>query len=168
MDLAARRPSWEPAEPTDWQPPADSEALADWEPPADSEALADWESSADWEHAELGGDGAWFASGELADDLVPGPALAGFAADAWAAGLARLNDDELIGMLRAARRLASWAAAMELAAAGDLWRRRWDDERAGGIGAAYHADDEIAAALTLPAGRQTTCSAWLSRSTACH
>jgi len=149
MDLAARRPSWEPAEPTDWQPPADSEALADWEPPADSEALADWESSADWEHAELGGDGAWFASGELADDLVPGPALAGFAADAWAAGLARLNDDELIGMLRAARRLASWAAAMELAAAGDLWRRRWDDERAGGIGAAYHADDEIAAALTL-------------------
>src|SRR5579859_7847278 len=137
MDLAARRPSWEPAEPTDWQPPADSEALADWE------------SSADWEHAELGGDGAWFASGELADDLVPGPALAGFAADAWAAGLARLNDDELIGMLRTARRLASWAAAMELAAAGDLWRRRWDDERAGGIGAAYHADDEIAAALTL-------------------
>ena len=51
--------------------------------------------------------------------------------------------------MRAARRLASWSAATELAAAGDLWRRRWTEEQAGNAGAARHTDDEIAAALTL-------------------
>jgi hypothetical protein len=85
----------------------------------------------------------------VADDLPPGPALAGFAADAWAAGLRRLSDDELTGMMRAARRLASWAAAMELAAIGDLWRRRVADEQAGDTDATCYAGDEIAAALTL-------------------
>src|SRR5262249_44974229 len=78
-----------------------------------------------------------------------GRALAGFAADAWAAGLGRLSDDELIGVMRAARRLASWAAAMELAAIGDLWRRRVAEDDAGDTGAVCHANDEIAAALTL-------------------
>jgi hypothetical protein len=70
-------------------------------------------------------------------------------ADAGAIGLGWLTDDELIGLMRAARRLASWSAAMELSAAGDLWRRRWAEEQAGNTGAARHADDEIAAALTL-------------------
>ena len=56
------------------------------------------------------GDGVGFAAGGVADDLVRGPVLAGFAADAWTAGLGRLSDDELIGVLRASRRLASWAA----------------------------------------------------------
>ena len=51
--------------------------------------------------------------------------------------------------MRAARRLASWAAAMELAAIGDLWRRRVAEEEIGDTGAASHANDEIAAALTL-------------------
>ena len=96
-----------------------------------------------------GGDAGWFAAGGAADGLPPGPVLAGFAADAWAIGLGRLTDDELIGMMRAARRLASWATAMELAAVGDLWRRRWAEEQAGNTGAACHAGDEIAAALTL-------------------
>jgi hypothetical protein len=72
-----------------------------------------------------------------------------FASDAWAAGLDRLTDDELIGVMRAARRLSSWAAAMELACVADLWRRRTAEEDAGDTGAARHADDEIAAALTL-------------------
>src|SRR5215472_6677602 len=94
-------------------------------------------------------DGGWFATGGVADGLLPGPRLAGFMADAGAIGLSRLTDDELIGLMRAARRLASWSAAMELAAAGDLWRRRWAEEQAGNTGAARHADDEIAAALTL-------------------
>ncbi|HEV3291592.1 MAG TPA: HNH endonuclease signature motif containing protein, partial [Streptosporangiaceae bacterium] len=44
-----------------------------------------------------------------------------------AAGLGRLTDDELIGVLRAARRLASWSAAMELAAVADLAARRGAD-----------------------------------------
>ena len=93
--------------------------------------------------------GGWFAAGGVADDLIPGPRLAQFMADAGAIGLGRLTDDELIGLMRAARRLASWSAAMELAAAGDLWRRRWAEEQAGNSGAARHTDDEIAAALTL-------------------
>jgi hypothetical protein len=95
------------------------------------------------------GDGGGFAAGGVADDLPPGQVLAGLAGDLWEAGLDRLSDDELIGVLRAARRLASWAAAMELAAVGDLWRRRVAEEDAGDTGAASHADAEIAAALTL-------------------
>src|SRR5215831_1401910 len=95
------------------------------------------------------GDGRGFAAGGVTDDLPPGPVLAGFADDAWTAGLGRLSDDELIGVLRASRRLASWAAAMELACVADLWRRRTIEEDAGDTGAAGHAGDEIAAALAL-------------------
>jgi Domain of unknown function (DUF222) len=101
------------------------------------------------------GDGGGFAAGGLADHLPPGPVLAGLAGDRWQAGLGRLSDDELIGILRAARRLASWATAMELAAAGDLWRRRTAEEDAGDAGAALYADAEIATALTLT-GRAAT------------
>ena len=75
-------------------------------------------------------DGCGFAAGGAADELPPSPALAGLACDAWAAGLDRLSDDELIGVLRAARRLASWSAALELAAVTDLATRR-DAEAAG-------------------------------------
>jgi hypothetical protein len=100
-----------------------------------------------WDRAR--GNGAGFASGGVADDLPPGPTLAGLAGDAWDQGLERLSDDELIGVLRAARRLASWASAMELSAAGDLWRRRTDEEAAGDTGAGELTGDEIAAALTL-------------------
>ena len=95
------------------------------------------------------GDGGGFAAGGVADDLPPGPVLAGFAAGAWTTGLGRLSDDELIGVLRASRRIASWAAAMELDCVADLWRRRTAEEDAGDTGAAGHAGDEIAAALTL-------------------
>ncbi len=95
------------------------------------------------------GDGAGFASGGVVDDLPPGPTLAGLAADVCTAGLGRLSDDELIGLLRAARRLSSWSASVELAATGDLMRRRLAQEAAGQAGRAEHADAEIAAALTL-------------------
>ncbi len=95
------------------------------------------------------GDGGGFAAGGMADDLPPGPVLAGLTADRHAAGLGRLTDDELIGVLRAARRLASWSASLELAAVSDLMRRRIDQEAAGQAGMAEHADAEIAAALTL-------------------
>src|SRR5262249_45877039 len=98
------------------------------------------------------GDGAGFAAGGMADHLPPGPALAGLTGDAHAAGLGRLTDDELIGVLRAARRLGSWSASLELSAVGDLMRRRVDQEAAGQSGAAEHADAEIATALTLPGG----------------
>jgi hypothetical protein len=150
---SAEAPDWDTADLVDWE-------SADWDPaePAnwDPAELADWEL-ADPEGEPLDsapgtrtrGDGGWFATGGVADDLLPGPRLAGFMADAGAIGLSRLTDDELIGLMRAARRLASWTAAMELAAAGDLWRRRWAEEQTGNTGAARHADDEIAAALTL-------------------
>jgi hypothetical protein len=100
-----------------------------------------------WDRAT--GNGGGFAAGGIADHLPPGHVLAGLAADKWAAGLDRLSDDELIGVLRAARRLASWAAAMELDAVTDLWRRRTAEQEAGDTGAAVHADSELAAALTL-------------------
>ena len=168
---------WDPAE-ADWDPAEldgwDRAELDGWEP-GDPEAeppeLAMPEPEASGPEAErrgagcagrgsrealkagtragTGGDGGWFAAGGVADELLPGPRLAGFMADAGAIGLGRLTDDELIGVMRAARRLASWSAAMELAAAGDLWRRRSIEEQAGSTGAARHADDEIAAALTL-------------------
>src|SRR5215831_2335339 len=68
------------------------------------------------------GEGRGFAAGGVADELAPGPVLAGLADDV-AAGLGRCSDDELIGVLRAGRRLASWSASLELSAAGDGDRR---------------------------------------------
>src|SRR6516225_8317443 len=117
------------------------------EPAAGDTTLPEVFKAGRWDRSR--GDGAGFAAGGVTDDLPPGPVLAGFADDAWTAGLGRLSDDELIGVLRASRRLASWAAAMELACVGDLWRRRTAEEDAGDAGAAGHAGDEIAAALTL-------------------
>src|SRR5579862_5786048 len=71
-----------------------------------------------------GGGGAGFSGGGPADRLAPGPVLAGLAARAWDDGLGRLDDDELVGVLLAARRLCSWQAAVELEAVAELDRRR--------------------------------------------
>ena len=96
------------------------------------------------------GDGCGFAGGGVADELPPGPVLAGLAGDAWDAGLDRIGDDELIGVLRAARRLASWSAALELAAVTELAARREAEAAAAGACVpGEHIGDEIAAALTL-------------------
>ena len=97
-----------------------------------------------------GGSGRGFAAGGLLDVMAPGPVLAGFADDAWADGLDRLTDDELIGVICAWRRLASWSAAGEFAAVSALARRR-AAESGGDAGRrlAEHVDSEIAAALTL-------------------
>ena len=138
-DLATGLPDWERVEQTDW---AERRGLGRAEG-ASQEAL----KAGPWGQAH--GDGGWFGTGGVADDLLPGPRLAEFMADAGAIGLGRLTDDELIGVMRAARRLASWSASMELAAAGDLWRRRWAEAQDGDTHAALHTDDEIAAALTL-------------------
>src|SRR6516162_4471270 len=157
-DLALDWPEQADADLADWEP-EDAE-LADWDPEDREDPASECAEAADreaggrevlkagyWDRAR--GDGDGFAAGGVADHLPPGPALAGLAAGAWAAGLDRISDDELVGVMRAARRLASWAAAMELAAIGDLWRRRVAEEEAGDTGAACHANDEIAAALTL-------------------
>jgi hypothetical protein len=99
------------------------------------------------DRARVGATG--FAAGGGADLLSPGAALACLAEDARAAGLSRLTDDELAGVIRAGRRLSSWAGALELAAVSDLMRRREQQEAAGHPHAAEHADAEIAALLTL-------------------
>ena len=91
-----------------------------------------------------------FAAGGPLDLMEPGPALAGAAADAAGGGLAVLDDDHLVGVLCAARRLESWAASIRLRAVADLTARRdaaaaaSNDRRQ-----ADHVGDEVAAALTL-------------------
>lgn len=93
---------------------------------------------------------AEFAMGGLLDGLVPGPVLAGFAENALADGLGTLSDDALVGVLQAWRRLASWAAAGEIAAVAELDRRRTAEVAAGADPhLAEHVGDEIAASLTL-------------------
>ena len=92
---------------------------------------------------------AGFASGAQADSLAPGPRLAALADEAWQAGLSGLGDDELTGLLRAARRLASRAAALELAVVADLAGRRRASPDRDGPDPGEHVDTEVAAALTL-------------------
>ena len=77
----------------------------------------------------------------------PGPGLAHRLADMHAAGL---SEYELIEALRAAHRMAAWAASVELAVIADLDRRRMAQARArsGSVQrAAEFVVDEIAAAL---------------------
>jgi hypothetical protein len=100
------------------------------------------------------GDGPGFADGGVLDVLAAGLPLAGFAADAQDS-LGQVTDDELVGVLRAWRRVASWAAASELAAVAELARRRPADgspPAAPGrlpLKVSEFVPDEVAAALTL-------------------
>ena len=120
------------------------DSVAAQSPPAAPEAIA-----AGFLHRD-GGRGRGFAAGGLLDVMEPGAVLAGFADDAWADGLDRLTDDELVGVLCAWRRLASWSAAGEIAAVSTLARRRAAESAgAGQQRLADHVDGEIAAALTL-------------------
>jgi Domain of unknown function (DUF222) len=107
-----------------------------------------------WPRDRSGG-GCGFADGGELDVLGPGVPLAGFADDAHAR-LAVLTDDELVGVLRAWRRQASWAQARELAAVAELARRRPADgtppAAASGAFPAKLSEftaDEVAMALTL-------------------
>jgi hypothetical protein len=91
-----------------------------------------------------------FAAGGHADTMPPGPVLARLAEDIWADGLAALNDDELIGVMSAARRLAARYAALEFAAVAELDRRRTAAvPDAADPRAAAHTSEELAAALVL-------------------
>lgn len=94
--------------------------------------------------------GGGFDAGGVADQLPPGLVLAALAHDAWQAGMRRLNDDELVGLALAWRRLHSWATAGELAAIAELDRRRTREaEIVGDPGVADHLGDELAMAMTL-------------------
>ncbi len=126
-------------------PVADAWLAARQPSPGGREALA-----AGFTHSDCMPGARGFAAGGPLDTMEPGPVLAGFAADTTGDGLSGLSDDELIGYLGGARRLASWSASMELAAVSQLAARRAADARAAGDWRQHdHVADEIAVALTL-------------------
>jgi hypothetical protein len=92
---------------------------------------------------------AGFAQGGTADTMAPGPLL-GTVLHAITgedgSGLAALADDQLIGVISAARRLESRAAWTQLAAIGELAARRGRD---GSGDPAEFAADELAGELHL-------------------
>ena len=92
-----------------------------------------------------GGDGRGFGAGGGLDRMEPGGRLATVTDRVWDDGLGRLSDDELIGLMTAQRRLASRAAAGELAAVAELATRR----SGSGGRPGEHVEEEVAAALTL-------------------
>ncbi|HEY2580146.1 MAG TPA: DUF222 domain-containing protein [Streptosporangiaceae bacterium] len=101
------------------------------------------------------GPGRGFAQGGILDELPASMTLAGFANDACERA-ATLDDDCLIGAVRAWRRLASWASARELALVAELARRRPADGTppAAGPGEfpgqiSEFTADEVGTALTL-------------------
>lgn len=110
-----------------------------------------------------------FGAGGVADGLEPGAVLAGLIAgvappgdcgpdlDVATSALAGLGESELVGVLCASRRMASWSAAMEAAAMITLARRRAEQAREQQRPSLVeHAPDEVAAALTVTsrAGRR--------------
>ena len=104
---------------------------------------------------DAGGGVVGFADGGVLDMASAGLALAGFAEDAQAR-LGVITDDELVGVIRAWRRLTSWAAAREMEAIAALARRRpADGTPPASPGEVFppqvseFVPEEIAAALTL-------------------
>ncbi len=130
-------------------PVADAYLAGRQPPPGAREVLAAGFTHKDHEPGARG-----FAAGGPLDVMEPGPVLAGFAGDAVddaaGGGLNALSDDELVGLMGAARRLASRAAGIELAAVAGLDSRRRAHARAvSDWRQAEHVADEVAVALTL-------------------
>src|SRR5215475_3316726 len=78
--------------------------------------------AADGPYPQLGARG--FEAGGPADLMAPCSVLAELTGQTLEAGVGRLSDDELVGVLRAARRVVSWQQAVELAAVAELTARR--------------------------------------------
>jgi len=102
------------------------------------------------------GSGSGFASGGILDRCPPGTSLARLTAAATRDDhLADLDDDELIGVLRAWRRLESWSNAGLLKTIAELARRRPADRTPPAPRGSFPEQlsefiaDELAAALTL-------------------
>ena len=100
--------------------------------------------------------GCGFESGGVLDVSAPDGPLAGLTDAVTRDGrLSELNDDELIGVLRAWHRLASWCASGALTAIAELARRRPAERTAPAPAGVFPAQlsefvtDEVAAALTL-------------------
>jgi hypothetical protein len=100
--------------------------------------------------------GSGFDSGGILDVCPPGGSLAGLVDAAVSdGGLAELDDDELIGVLRAFRRLESWCSSGSLAAIAELARRRPAERTSAASPGSFpehlseFIGDEVAVALTL-------------------
>jgi hypothetical protein len=109
-----------------------------------------------------GSGGIGFAAGGLLDRMDACEELVICADRVWDAGLARLSDAELAGLIGAARRLTSRQAALELAAVGELAARRAGPDGAPG----EHLEDEVAALLRLTgpaAARRVALAAAMTR-----
>jgi Domain of unknown function (DUF222) len=109
-----------------------------------------------------GSGGIGFAAGGLLDGMDACEELVICADRVWDAGLARLSDGELVGLIGAARRLTSRQAALELAAVGELAARRAGPDGAPG----EHLEDEVAALLRLTgpaAARRVALAAAMTR-----
>jgi hypothetical protein len=109
------------------------------------------------------GPGSGFESGGVLDTCAPGGSLAGLADAATRDGcLAELDDDELIGVLRAWRRLESWCSSGLLTVIAELARRRPADRTPPAAPGDFPAQlsefvsDEVAAALTVSAQMAST------------
>ncbi len=165
-----------PFSPENAPPDGDEAFLADLPAELAQEYLTDpWTgedelSAAGFLHHKPGSrSGAGFAAGGVLDGLEPGPVLAGFVRDAAAdgAGLPGLGESELIGVLCASRRMASWAAAQEVESVITLCRRRARQARERkNKHLIEHVADEVAAALTLTrraARRLVDICGWLER-----
>ena len=104
-----------------------------------------------------------FGSGEALDTLAPGPSLASMTDAVTSDGLSRLDDDELVGVLRAWQRLESWSAAGLLSVAAELARRRPAERTPAAAPGEFpgqlseFASDELAAALTMTARAGSQC-----------
>ena len=92
---------------------------------------------------------AGFEAGGPADVMGPCSVLAELTGQTLERGLGRLTDDEVVGVLRAARRLVSWQSAVELAAVTELAARRGREQHGAGPAPAERTSAEVAAALTL-------------------
>jgi hypothetical protein len=149
-------------------PQAISPAKSAWVPADLAEALS---RSASEDHSDVVATA--FCQGGPLDEMPPGPILAAFltaasgphpAADAAeestepsartgsVPGLARCGDNALLGLIRGWRRIASQAAAAELAAVAEFTARRDAEAKSAGewdSTAISAADAEIGAALTL-------------------
>ena len=135
-------------------------------PPAD----AGLDDGGDWDPRGLPGGGAgaagppgWGFEAEGALDVLrPGPMLAEVADAAHVHGLPHTGDDELTGIIKAWRRITSWAAARELAAVAELARRRpgdineiLDPEVAAQLRAAGQAAAATGRSQGLPGGAES-------------
>jgi Domain of unknown function (DUF222) len=108
--------------------------------------------------------GSGFESGGVLDTSEPSASLAGLADAATRDGrLAELFDDELIGVIRAWRRIESWSSASLMAAIAELARRRPAERTPPAqpgefpVHLSEFIGDEVAAALTLTARTAGAC-----------